>query len=81
MSGYNALVWMTVATGGKWTRQEVYKALPSIGPKHINVALTTLARSGSITAYPGDTFGLTHDCTVPRGLSVGEVLKATGAAP
>lgn len=81
MSGYNAMVWKTVATGGKWTRQEVYKALPSIGAKHINGALTTLAQSGSITTYPNDTFGLTHDCTVPRGVSVGEVLQVTGAAP
>lgn len=79
MSGYNALVWMKVATGGKWTLPELYRELPSIGQKHINGAVKSMLESGALKHYDGGKFGVVMASTVPRGVTVGDVLACTGA--
>lgn len=82
MSGYTAKAWMTIASGGRWTAPEVKKALPKEDPKLIENAIRAMLVSGMVKRYEGDhpTYGVTKDCTIPRGVSVAEVFKAMGEA-
>lgn len=68
MSTYNARVWLAVAEGGRCTPEEVRRALPSITPKNIEVALSALHGSDMLNRYEDGRYGVTADCVIPRGL-------------
>lgn len=79
MSTTVARTWMVIARGGRWTPSEVIKELPSEKPKAVESAVEQMADGGFLTPYDGGTYGVTHDCLVPRGVTVAEVLQVTGA--
>jgi hypothetical protein len=82
MSGYTAKAWMTIASGGRWTVPEVKKALPREDPKLVENAVRAMLASGMVIRYEGTqpTYGVTKECTIPRGVSVKEVFQVMGVA-
>jgi hypothetical protein len=82
MSGYTAKAWMTIASGGRWTAPEVKAELPNEDPKLIDNAIRAMLASGMVMRYEGDhpTYGVTWDCTIPRGVSVKQLLQVMGVA-
>lgn len=79
--GYTASVWTVIAAGGgRWQLAEVQRALPSIAGRHVKLALRTMLGSQALQQFPDGSYGVTGDCKIPRGMTVAEVLKATGAA-
>ena len=80
MSGYSARVWLAIAEGGRWTRDEVRQVVPNVDSKHLAAALGTMTDAGMLDVDALGRYGVTPDCTIPRGLTLAEVLKATGAA-
>jgi hypothetical protein len=77
MSGYTAEAWRTIASGGRWTIAEVQKACHVHHPKLIQNAVMSMATSGMLIRYEGERiqYGVTEDCTIPRGMTLREVLK------
>lgn len=87
MSGINVQVWLKVATGGRWSVTELNEALPQLPAKAVDGSARQLAAAGMLDLHHGDaglSFGITRDCTVPRGITVAQVLQAVtgeGGAP
>lgn len=73
-------IWLKVAEGGKWTLAEIRQAVPTVSEKSVKSALREMANSGALTEYEDSPlrYGVTPDCTVPRGLTLVEVLRAVG---
>lgn len=71
-------VWLAIASGGKWTRDEIESAVPGLVGRSVDNALRQLTDGEMVTHYPDGRYGITHDCRIPRGMSVGEVLGAMG---
>lgn len=74
-------VWLAVASGGRWTADELKKAVCARG-KDVDRALYAMSHGGMLTKYEGSPvkYGVTPDCITPRQTSVSEIMKAMGAA-
>lgn len=79
MSGINAQAWLAIASGGKWSRAEVRAEIRSATDKQLDQSLRVMVDNGMLTRFDDGTYGVTHECTIPRGMTVAEVLRATGA--
>jgi hypothetical protein len=80
MSGYTAKAWQTVASGGLWTMGEIRKACSQYDGHLIDNAVRSMVSSGMLVRHEGDSprYGVTKDCSVPRGLTLGELMKVLG---
>lgn len=82
MSGYTAEAWKTIASGGRWTVPEVQKACVAHNPKMVQNAIRSMVEAGMVVRYEGKQprYGITGDCSIPRGMKINEILKLMGAA-
>lgn len=76
---YQSEIWKTVGEGGRWKPEEVRQALPSMSAERVKNALWQMVELGHITRFEDGRFGVTHDCTIPLGMTVAEVLEVTGS--
>lgn len=85
ISGLNRAIWLLLlARGGWWTAAEIEEEL-TLTPGSIAQRLQRLITYGSITRRPiprfrrGAQYAVHNGCTIPQGMSVGEVIaNATG---
>lgn len=75
---YSADIWKAVATGGRWTQDELRKELPYMDPARIRTGVWQMSRTGNLVKYEDGSYGVTQDCIIPVGVTVEEVLRATG---
>lgn len=79
MSTHSMRVWLTVAEGGgHWTIPEMARAMPTMSAVGIKSSVEQMIANGSLIEYANAEYGVTYDCTIPRGLTVAEVLRAAG---
>jgi hypothetical protein len=75
----NKEVWLTVASGGRWTADEIKRAVVMSG-KDLKRALYAMSHGGLLHKYEGSPvrYGVTAECITPRQTSVSEILAAMG---
>jgi hypothetical protein len=72
-------VWLTVATGGRWTSEEIRNEVNQ-PRKDVERAIYAMSHGGMLTKFEGNPvrYGVTPDCITPRMTSVSELMKAMG---
>ena len=80
-AGDTARLWLTVAEGGKWTVAEIDQELRA-GHRTLQRRLEQMSNAGMLTEYQTEppTWGVTPECTVPRDVTLAEILRAVGVS-
>jgi DNA-binding HxlR family transcriptional regulator len=78
MTGCTAKAWLAMASGGRWTFGELRKAVIGPSPKTLENAVRSMVTAGMARRYDGETisYGITSDCTIPRGMTIEQVMRA-----
>jgi hypothetical protein len=83
MKGYTADAWLRIASGGRWSIAEVQQACPGRDPKLIQNAVRSMEAAGMVRRYEDGRkvfYGVTSDCTIPRGLTLADVGPVLGVS-
>lgn len=78
MTRCTAQAWLVMASGGRWTLAELRAAMPSATAVAVDAAVRSMVTAKMVHRYAGTPlrFGITASCIVPRGMTVGEVMRA-----
>lgn len=71
-------IWLTVASGGRWSADEVRAEHPHDKPKRVAEVLWTMEQRGDVVRFEDGRYGVTADCTIPPRLTVRSFLDAVG---
>lgn len=79
MTTHTAQIWLTIASGGKWTTREVLAEFKEQRGKSVQQALVKMTQSGNLHQFADGSYGVKLESCPVRGVSLGEILRAVGA--
>lgn len=80
-TGFFREAWLIVARGGWWSAKEIIEAMPlAVDIKAAHNALWAMSVRYSFLKAKGAQrtrrYAVTSDCTIPKGLTVGQAMEA-----
>lgn len=70
-NGFSRQLWLhMLREGGRWRAAELRDEIPAYSYPSINTDLRRMTGTGAVVKYEDGRYGVTADCTVPRGVSL-----------
>lgn len=72
--GFTKAVWLFLLRhGGRWKVSELKDQDIGYNGRSLHADMRNLAETGMIARFDGPAYGVTKDCRIPRGVTVGEI--------
>ncbi len=73
-AGFTKTVWLFLLhQGGRWKPSELSKEDIGYNGRALSSDLRNLAEAGMLARFDGPTYGVTKNCRIPRGVTLGEL--------